>query len=29
VFAWEERAADSCRHNLEKIREFVEKHRRQ
>jgi myo-inositol catabolism protein IolH len=26
VFAWEERAEESCRHNLEKIREYVAKH---
>jgi len=26
VFAWEERAEDSCRHNLDKIREYVAKH---
>ena len=28
VFAWEERAAESCRHNLEQIRQYVDKHRR-
>ncbi|HJW61726.1 MAG TPA: sugar phosphate isomerase/epimerase, partial [Actinomycetota bacterium] len=26
VFAWEERAADSCRQNLYRIREYVAKH---
>ena len=26
VFAWEERAADSCRHNLEQVRQLVAKH---
>ena len=29
VFAWEERAADSCRHNLEQVQHYVDKHRRQ
>ena len=29
VFAWEERAADSCRHNLEQIRHYVDKYRSQ
>ena len=28
VFAWEERAADSCRHNLEQVRQLVAKHGR-
>jgi myo-inositol catabolism protein IolH len=26
VFAWEERAEDSCRYNLDKIKEYVAKH---
>ena len=26
VFAWEERAEDSCRYNLDKVREYVAKH---
>jgi myo-inositol catabolism protein IolH len=29
VFAWEERAANPCRDNLEQVRHYVDKHRRQ
>jgi len=27
VFAWEERAEESCRYNLERIRQYVAKHK--
>jgi hypothetical protein len=26
VFAWEERARESCSHNLEQVKQFVAKH---